>query len=150
MHAEHAAQAGDGVLRLVEHLGRDLHRRDEQRDEEQEGHQRAGRDVAGHAEQHADHDDRRVGQGGDDSPLTKTAAITFCALTCARVLPVDRGVDARGRPVADAVRADGRGADDGLGDGAEHVADALADDAVGARQPRWNQRTANTSGRKQT
>jgi hypothetical protein len=35
-HAQHAAQAGDGVLRLVERLRGDLHGLHEQRDEEQE------------------------------------------------------------------------------------------------------------------
>jgi hypothetical protein len=40
-HAQHAAQAGDGVLRLVERLGGDLHRLHEQRDEEQEADQLA-------------------------------------------------------------------------------------------------------------
>ena len=35
-HVEHPAPAGDRVLRLVEHLGGDLHRLDEQRDQEQE------------------------------------------------------------------------------------------------------------------
>jgi hypothetical protein len=62
-HAEHPAQAGEGVLRLVEHLGGDLHRLDEQRDEEQEADEAAGRDVAGDAEQHAD-DDHRAGRDG--------------------------------------------------------------------------------------
>ena len=60
------------------------------------------------------------------TPLENTSATRFCARTIAARVARDRGVDPALRALGDPVRADGLGADDGLGDGAEHRADPLA------------------------
>ena len=58
-HVEHPAQARERVLGVVQGLGRDLHRPDEERHQEQERDQPAGRKVAADAEPDADHARRR-------------------------------------------------------------------------------------------
>ena len=68
------------------------------------------------AEQHADHDDRRRSRARrSTSPVENVSATIFCARVAACRCALDRGVDALGGAVLDAVRADDRRADDRLG-----------------------------------
>jgi hypothetical protein len=132
---EHPAEAGEGVLRLVEHLAGGLHGRDEQRDEEEEGDQGAGRDLPRQAEQHPDDDDRGVGDRSDELAAHEDRRRHLLGVDGGPVVPVDGGVDAVRRPVAHPVGPHGRGADDGLRHRSEHVAHPLADHSVGGGQP---------------
>ena len=102
-------------------------------------------------EQDADDDDRGVGHGGDELAGDEDRGGHLLGVDRRAVVPVDGGVDAGRRPGADAVGAHRRRADDGLGDRAEHVADPLADDAVGGSPAASRtHRTATASGMKQT
>ena len=82
------------------------------------------------AEQDADHDDAGVGQAGDDLAGRERQGDQRLGPRRGRPVPVDRAVDAPAGALLDAVRPDGRRADDGLGDRAEQVAHALAHGAV--------------------
>jgi hypothetical protein len=147
-HAEHAAQAGEGVLRLVEHLGGDLHRLDEQRDEEQEADQAAGGDVARDAEQDADHDHRAGREGGRQ--LAGGEGHGGDALRAGLRHPgrVDGGVDALGGAACTPyARMTGAPTTDSAT--APSISPTRRRTVPYAPCRRcWNERTAKTSGRK--
>ena len=135
-HVEHPAPAGDRVLRLVEHLGGDLHRLDEQRHQEQErgqladGQRRRRRRAARRPPP-----PRPAPAPAAISPVEKLVTLVRSARCWATRRSLDRRCRAARavRPATPYARIT-VGADHALGDRAEHRADALADRAVGARR----------------
>jgi hypothetical protein len=125
--------ARDGVLRVVQDLGRHLHGTDEQRHQEQERDQAAFGEMAVHSQQGARDDHPGRGQGRHQ--FTRGEGDGDERLGPGLRLPVvlHRCVDLRGGTPFDAVRTDHRRAHHRLADRAEQVADPLAGGQIGGR-----------------
>ena len=134
-HVEHPPPARNRGLALVDDLGGDQHRVDEQRDEEQEGEHGARRHLAVDAEQHPGEHGRGGRQRAEQLAGARERRGQRPGAHRRPAVVLDGLVEAALAAVLDAVGTHHGGADDRLGHHPEQITDPFAHDAVGDGQP---------------
>ena len=124
-HAEHPPQAGDGGLRLVEHLGELGDRLEEPVREEHEADHRPGRQPARRTAGDADEDDARHGEHGEQLARREQQRAEDAGAHLRPGTLVDRLGGPRAVDVAGLVGPDRLRPGDDLGDRRHHLAVAL-------------------------
>jgi hypothetical protein len=127
--------AGDGVLALVDDLGRHQDGLDEQGDQEDEGDHGARGHRAAQAQPRPDHDDARGGDRREDLGARGEVRRQAAGAHRGPAVGLHGGVETVLGPCLDAVGAHHRRTDDGLGEHPQQLRDALADDEVGGGEP---------------
>ncbi len=135
-HRQHAAQAGHGVLGLVEHLGELGDRLEEPVREEDEADQRARRETARRSHPHAHEHDGGDRERGEDLARGEQEGADERRPDLRPRLDLDRVLHSLFEHLTGVVRPDGGRARHDFGDGAEHVAVGVARPVVGPHQSR--------------